>query len=130
MKNTGNMKISMQYKNLKNNIFEYVIIALIILITLYKLNLLGSGFLAFPDEFRYASSGSALKDFSELELKSGIRNIFSTEGRPGDALIKTIPNAIQFVSSKILCVDFYESKNSFPLFLFNFSIYACILLII
>lgn len=101
---------------------------MIILITISKLNLIGSGFLSFPDEFRYASSGKALKDFSELEFKSGIINIFSTQGRPGDALIKLIPNTIQFISGKILGTDFYESKNSFPLFLFNFLIYVSILI--
>ena len=121
------MKTPMQLKNLKNISFEHGIIGSIFLLSFYKLNLLGSGFLAFPDEFRYTYSGMALKDFSELDLITGIGKIFSTDGRPGDAIIKIIPYAIQFLTGKMLGIDFYDSRNSFPLFIFNFLTYAGIL---
>lgn len=118
-------------KSLKKHFPEHVLFILIVLITVLKLNLIGAGFLAFPDELRrYGSSGSALKNLSQFELKSSLRDIFSTEGRPGDAFIELIPNTLQFVTGEILGKDYYESKNSFPLFLFNFLIYACILLLI
>lgn len=125
-----NIKLVLFKNNLNNNHLEYTLFLSIILISIYKLNLIGSGFLAFPDEFRYILSRDALKNLSELELKSSIINIFSAHGRPGDIIIKTIPSAFQFLSAKIFGLEYYESKNSFPLFLFNFLIYSCILLII
>ncbi len=109
---------------------DKILVILIICVTLIKLNLIGNGFLSFPDENRYIKSGIALKKISESNFKSGITAIFQTKGRPGDAIIKLIPNSLQYISSKILRLDYYESNNSFFLFLFNYIIYIGILILI
>ena len=78
---------------------------------------------------RYCQSGRALQHLSELKIGAAIKDIFSTQGRPADAVIKIIPNAIQYVTAHIFSLNSYESKNSYPLFIFNFIIYCFILII-
>jgi len=108
---------------------KYLLITTIVLITLIKLSLMGTGFLAFPDEIRYCQSGRALQHFAELKIDAGIKDIFLTQGRPADAVIKIIPNAVQYVTAHIFKLNYYESNNSYPLFIFNFIIYCFILIV-
>lgn len=102
----------------------------IVFLTVTKLSLIGNGFLTFPDEFRYLASGKALQNFFELEIKEGFNNLFSTKGRPGDAILKMIPVAIQYLTANIFELNCFESNNSHPLFLFNFFIHFFILLVL
>ena len=108
---------------------NYLLITIIVLITLIKLNLIGTGFLAIPDEMRYCQSGKAFQYLSELKIGPAVKDIFSTEGRPADGVIKLIPNAIQFVTAHLFRLNYYESNNSYPLFIFNFICYCLILVI-
>ncbi|MBD0297901.1 MAG: hypothetical protein ICV51_04450 [Flavisolibacter sp.] len=125
----GDSKLSRMFYNIKRKPFYFFIIIVIVLITAIKFSLIGNGFYAFPDEFRYASSGMALQYLSELNIKNAIKAIFSTQGRPGDAIIKTIPNAVQYVTAKISKNDYYETANTYPLFIFNYIIYCLILIV-
>src|SRR5665647_2999152 len=88
--------------NYAQNALKYLLITSIVLITIIKFNLIGTGFLAFPDEMRYCQSGRALQHISELKIGAATKDIFSTQGRPADAIIKIIPNAIQYLTANIL----------------------------
>src|SRR5665647_1299700 len=101
--------------NYAQNALKYLLITIIVLITVIKLNLIGTGFLAFPDEMRYCQSGIALQHLSELNIGAATKDIFSTQGRPADAVLKIIPNAMQYVTANIFRLNYYESKNSYPL---------------
>lgn len=107
---------------------KYSLIIGIVLITVIKLDLIGTGFLAFPDELRYCQSVKACQELSELKIGTAIKTIFSTQGRPADAVFKIIPTIIQFGTARIFKLDYYESINSYPLFIVNFIIYCFILL--
>lgn len=115
--------------NYKKKPLFYSILICVVLITLIKFNLIGNGFFFFPDESRYLSSQKAVISLSELNIGAAIKNIFSTQGRPADAIIKTIPNLVQLATAKINNLNVYESKNSFPLFIFNFISYCLILVL-
>ncbi|MFZ5449843.1 MAG: hypothetical protein ACOZFS_14530 [Thermodesulfobacteriota bacterium] len=116
-------------KNRAQHTLKYFLVISIVLITVIKLNLIGAGFLTFDDETRYYQSGRALQHLLELNIHAAIKNIFSTQARPADTIIKIIPNAIQYATADIFKLSYYESKNSYPLFIFNFIIYCCILVI-
>ena len=116
-------------RNYPQNALKYLLITSIVLITIIKLNLIGTGFLAFPDELRYCQSGRALQHLLEFNIGAATKEIFSTQGRPADAVIKIIPNGIQYVTTNIFRLNYYESINSYPLFIFNFIIYCLILII-
>jgi hypothetical protein len=107
----------------------FFLVTCIVLLTVVKLNLIGTGFLAFPDEFRYLSSGNIVSALSELKIEDAIKTIFSTQGRPVETIIKMIPSALQFVSANVFNQNCYESNNSYPLFIFNFIIYCFILIV-
>ncbi|MES2287028.1 MAG: hypothetical protein V4547_15155 [Bacteroidota bacterium] len=108
---------------------KYLVITSIVLITVIKLNLMGSGFLTFPDEFRFFAAEQTLHDLSELKIGEAMTDIFSTKSKPGDVILSTIPNAIQQLTSYIFNLYTYESNNSYPLFIFNFIIYCFILIV-
>jgi hypothetical protein len=91
---------------------------------------MGAGFLAFPDEVRYCQSGRALQNIAELKIGAAIKDIYLTQGRPADAVINIIPNAIQYVTAHIFNLSLYEPENTYPLFLFNFFTYCLILFIL
>jgi hypothetical protein len=114
----------------KKDPLRLVLVALILFVSFYKLSLIGEGFLAFPDESRYTRSGKALKDISEAKIHDALNEIFSTQGRPADALVKTIPNLFQFITSRIHGTGTYESSNSYPLFWFNFIVHGFFLLVL
>ena len=90
---------------------KYFLITLIVLLTLIKLNLIGKGFISFPDEFRYYNSGSAAKDLSGLRVESAVNKLFSTQGRPANAIINLIPISIQNITAKVFNLNNYESNN-------------------
>jgi hypothetical protein len=115
--------------NYGQHVLKYLLVASIVFITVVKLNLIGTGFLAFPDETRYCQSGRALQHLSELKIGAAIKDIFSTQGRPADAVISIIPNALQYITAYFYGLNYYESKNSYPLFIYNFIIYCFILVI-
>ncbi|HEU4497138.1 MAG TPA: hypothetical protein VFR70_08820 [Flavobacterium sp.] len=112
----------------KNNLGRFLI-AGIIATTLMKLFLMGDGFLAFPDEWRYTASGHVLKEIQAGNLKEAVKIVFSTQGRPMDTAIKIIPNGMQYISARLMGLEYYESANSYPLFFFNFIIF-CLTLIV
>src|SRR4026208_1430048 len=107
-------------QNYEKEPLKYILVIIIVLITAVKLNLIGTGFLAYPDEFRYMSSRKALHDLSEFNIRGAFIDISSTNGRPGDAVLKMIPNSIQYLTAHIFKLNYYESENSAPLFIFNF----------
>jgi len=105
-----------------------ILLIVIILITLAKLSLIGEGFMTFPDEVRYIPSGKVLENIAHLDIKEAAKSLNETQARPGETLIKTIPSALQYITAEVFGMETYESKNSYPLFLFNFLIYCLILL--
>ncbi len=128
LKSTGiGLWVKRRFQSFQKEPIKFFLFAAIIALTLIKLDLIGTGFRALIDEFRYGRSGIALLNLSEFRLLDAIEAVFSTHGRPADALIKTIPNAFQFLTAKLFNLEFYESTNSFPLFLFNFASYCLIL---
>lgn len=106
---------------------NYILIFLIILITCLKISLAGKGFLAFPDEFIYRSSERAFQNILDNNIAAALNEIFTTQGRPGEALIKIIPCAIQYFSASVFNINYAE--NSYPMFVFNFFIYCSILIV-
>lgn len=114
-------------KFLKNDFLCNFLFFSIILMTGIKLFLIGNGFLNFPDEWRHIASGHVLKHLQHGDFENAIRTVFSTQGRPVDTIIKMIPNSFQYISAQIFGLEYYESDNSYPLFLFNFFIYCLIL---
>lgn len=111
----------------KNRYAEYALFAVIVFVTLFKINLIGNGFFALNDEYRYLQSGNAIKNLAAADLQSSANNLFSAKGRPGEIVVKIIPTTVQVVTAKLLGKDVYDPGNSFPLFLFNFLTYAGIL---
>ncbi len=95
-----------------------------------KLFLAGDGFLAFPDENRYFASEEAITSVKQKDFNGVVKAIFSTQGRPGEVLTKTIPMYIQILSHRVLHIYKFAPENTFPLFLFNFIIYILILSLI
>lgn len=109
---------------------NYILIICIVLITAIKINLMGVGFMsANSDENRCTSSGVALRDLSEKNFRTAIHTLFYTSARPGEAIIKIIPNAVQVLTARTFNLWYFESKNSYPLFIFNFIIYCLILIV-
>lgn len=115
-----------KHKSLTKNQF---ILLLILVVSIFKLGLINKGFSAFLDEGRYNASGQILKSLYQQDVHSAIRYLFSTQGRPGDTLIKTLPTAVQCATAYLLGYEIYETNNSFPLFFFNFAIYCLILIL-
>jgi hypothetical protein len=112
----------------KVNWNKYLVI-FIFATTLIKLLLIGDGFMAFHDEYRYSQSGIFFQKIKEHNVKGAINALFSTDGRPGDAVVRTIPITFQYITSKINHLYIAEPRNSYPLFIFNYVIYCLILLI-
>lgn len=123
------MEIQRIMRFLKKDFLYNFLFLSIILVTGIKLFLMGNGFLAFPDEWRHIASGHVLKYIQAGDFESAIQTIFSTQGRPVDTIIKIIPNGMQYISAQIFGLEYYESDNSYPLFLFNFFIYCLLLLV-
>jgi hypothetical protein len=97
--------------------------------TSIKLELIGTGFMAFPDEIRYCQSGIAFQELVKLKLVSAGKAIASTQGRPADAILNLIPITLQYITAHIFNLKYYESQNSHIVFIFNFIIYCFILLV-
>jgi len=118
-------------KNILNDRLNTFVFICIIIITISNLNLIGEGFFGLVDEFRYAHSRKAITSALDRDFMQASKELFSTEGRPGDAVIKIIPNAIQFISGKILHLTNIEGKiyynNTWPLFIFNYITFLFIL---
>jgi hypothetical protein len=104
-----------------------ILVLFILVITCLKLTLIGKGFLAFPDEFIYRSSERALKSLLNGDARSALYEIFSTQGRPGEALVKMIPCAFQMVTASVFNVSYAE--NTYPMFFFNFIVHCLLLLV-
>jgi len=80
-----------------------------------------------PDERRYLMAWSALKHLMQGDLPGFSLAVFSAQGRPGEILLKIIPAILQFITGKIFGLDFFETKNFYVVFLYNFVIYVLIL---
>ncbi len=113
-------------KNIRFDKF-HLLLLLILFVSVLKIGLINKGFLAFPDESRYRAAGQILKSLANGDVHSAIEFLFSTKGRPGDAIVKIIPTIIQYVTSEIFGFEVYEPKNSFPVFFYNFIIYGLLL---
>ena len=98
--------------------------------TMLKLGLMGSGLFAFEDEGRYTNAARALKNFAHGRISAGLEEVFSTQGRPGDTLVHVIPNALQFLTSRVHGVHIYAPSNTYPLFLFNFVVFLLLLMVL
>ncbi len=126
MKTTDQIE-NFKFTNLKitNNV---LLCLFIIIIVSSKIILSGKGFFGDgSDEMRYEGTFKALNAFYNYEIKEGISYIFSTQGRPLDAVIKIIPASLQIIYAKIHGNYIFEPINSYPLFFFNFIIYLLIL---
>lgn len=106
----------------------YVIVA-IVLSTVVKLSLIETGFLSFPDEFRFMAAGKVIEHVSNGEFSEACYDIFSTKSKPGDVILSTIPHLVQQFTGYLSNVYCYESSNSYPLFIFNFIVYCCLLIV-
>lgn len=106
-----------------------VLLFLIVLVSVLKFGLIGKGFLTFPDEMRYLQSGLVLENIADGNFDEALRNVFATQGRPGDAIVKIIPTGFQYITASLFGYQLYESDNAFPLFLFNYLIYILLLLV-
>lgn len=115
--------------NYRNKPMHLLIITFIVIITATKFSLIKTGFMTFPDEFRFMAAGKVLDDIAKLDFSSACNAIFSTKSKPGDVILSTIPNAIQQLTGYISDTYCYESSNSYPLFIFNFIVYIFILII-
>jgi hypothetical protein len=120
---------SLNLNSMKAGTIQKILLLLIVLVTLAKLSLAGKGFLTFPDESRYLKSGEILVSLAHGDAREAAANIFRTDGRPGEAIIKIIPAGLQYASAELHGLETYESQNSYPLFLFNFLVYVLILLV-
>ncbi|OUJ73636.1 hypothetical protein BXP70_11620 [Hymenobacter crusticola] len=60
-----------------------------------RLSFVGHGAMAFPDEERYYQSVEAIKSFSKGDLRAVGAHLVQTQGRPGDALLRLLPAAMQ-----------------------------------
>lgn len=96
-------------------------------VTLLKLGLVGKGLFAFEDEGRYTDAARALEHFARGRIPAGLEEVFSTQGRPGATFIQTVPNALQFLTSRFHGLHIYNPANTYPLFLFNFGAYLLLL---
>jgi len=125
----GKSILQIIWHNYRKQPLNYLLITIVVLITLIKLNLIGTGFLAIYDEIRYCQSGKAVQNLLELKIRPAIRAIYFTQGRPVDAILKLIPITIQYITANIYKLNWYESDNSYPLFFYNFIIYCIIIYI-
>ena len=103
---------------------------ILLAVTVLKLGLMGSGLFAFEDEGRYTNAARALKNFAHGRIAAGLEEVFSTQGRPGETLLRTIPNALQFLTSRVHGVHIYAPSNTYPLFLFNFAVFLLLLMVL
>ena len=102
---------------------------LLIFVSIFKLTLINKGAYTFDDETRYFTSGEVLRQASQFNFHKSIELIFTVQGRPGDAIVKIIPNIFQYITSVLFNYEQYETRNSFPLFIFNNIISTLILVI-
>ncbi len=123
------LTLSNALKKFRQQPLKHLIFASIIIITIIKLGLMGPGFKHNDDENLYTTSGTALKYISEFKIDSAINSIFLTKGRPASSIINLVPNAIQYVTARIFNLYYYETKNNYPLFIYNFIIYCFILIL-
>ncbi|HOY33070.1 MAG TPA: hypothetical protein PKW80_14415 [Bacteroidales bacterium] len=122
-------KLAVRAQDCRRQPLKCFLVTGIVLVTISKLFLIGEGALAFSDEFRHRYSLMVAYDLANLNFKDAVSYIFSAMGRPLYVLIDMIPALLQFLTAKIFHLDVYESDNSYPLFIFNFIIYCCILII-
>ena len=75
----------MEYINRGNSkLLILFLVTCLLLLHISKLSLIEKGFLTYSDEYRYVASAKAFQYFSKLEIRAGLQNIFSTQGRPAD----------------------------------------------
>ncbi len=104
-----------------------VMVAILVMVTLLKLSLVGSGLFTFEDEGRYTDSARALGFLGKGDLAAAMEEVFSTQGRPGDTLLRMLPNGLQFLTGKLSGRHIYDPANTYPLFVFNFATFLLIL---
>jgi hypothetical protein len=115
--------------NIKIFNIRNILLIMIIVMSVAKISLINEGFFAFSDENRYRASGQILKSLAHGDVHSAIEFLFSTKGRPGDALLKIVPAVLQYANSEIFGLEVYEPANSWPVFAYNFIIYLLILVV-
>ena len=119
---------------MKKLIEKHINLILWILITathLSKFVLSGKGLLTEPDEKRYYMTWSFLKHLSQGDLQGSIQAIFYLKsGRPIGFVLHSIPASLQFLSAKLFQLELFESKNAWPVFLYNFLIITLILYVL
>jgi len=115
------------FKNSNRKVNILLILTLFAVIS--KIFLLGNGMLSNPDEWRYLHAIRAVKMLSAGEVKECLYSIFSTDGRPGEVIIKMIPATIQIIFSDIVKLNILETNAFIPVYLFNFVIYLLLLIV-
>ena len=75
--------------------WTFLLLGLIVLVLGVRLSFVGHGAMAFPDEERYYQSVEAIKSFAKGDLRAGGAHLIQTQGRPGDALLRLLPAAMQ-----------------------------------
>ena len=71
------------------------ILPLLIVVSVYRLSLLGRGAMAFLDETLYYKAALALQQLRLGDLSGSLAHLASSNGRPGDTVLKLIPAALQ-----------------------------------
>ncbi len=113
--------------NNSSKLINFSLVTVIILITIVKLNLAGTGFLCFPDEQRYFHTVKMLNALSNFNFREAVDNIFSAQGRPGDVIVKIIPTTLQYATARLFNLYLFESNNSYMMFLYNYMVHCLII---
>jgi hypothetical protein len=71
---------------------------LLTVVAVYRLSLLGRGALAFVDETLYFKAAMALRALAAGHVRAAVFDLVTNNARPGDALLKTIPAAMQAIA--------------------------------
>ena len=80
-------------------------------------------------KFVIANPALLFKIFRILKLVAAVKAIASTQGRPANAILNLIPITLQYITAHIFNLNYYESQNSYAVFVYNFIIYCLILLV-
>ncbi len=107
--------------------FIKILVGFLVLTNLYKFRLINAGYMTEPDERRYLMAWSALKHLMHGDFYGFSSAVFSAQGRPGEILLKMIPASMQFITAKIFDLDFFETRNFYVVFVYNFIIYGLII---
>jgi hypothetical protein len=107
------------------SVFNKIVLGLLGLVLLVRLSFLGAGAMTFPDEYRYYASIDAVYGLFPIshggfaKFNAGIQR---TQGRPGDALLRTVPAGLQLQLEKMTGINLHSQESLLIPILFNYFI--------